>query len=152
MTLPIEKVTPAIERKLAEMGLELFEIKLIQAGSRRILRIYIDRATGVTIGDCEMASNEISMVLDVEGFTDRPYTLEVSSPGIDRPLTTEKDFRREVNRNLRLQVRDQSGGVRTVRGKLQACSDGALVLETDKGTVSVSLSDVHSGKVEVSFK
>ena len=102
----IESIKPVIEKKLTSMGLELYELKCIKAGSRLILRIFIDKDSSVTVDDCEKASHEISILLDVENFSQTPYTLEVSSPGIDRPLTTEKEFRRLVGNDIRVHFKE----------------------------------------------
>ncbi|MFP4417547.1 MAG: ribosome maturation factor RimP, partial [Chitinispirillaceae bacterium] len=76
----LDRIRPLIEKKVQSLGLELYEIKYIRGG-RSILRVYIDKESGVTIDDCELVSNELSMLLDVEEFSRSPYTLEVSSPG-----------------------------------------------------------------------
>ena len=150
--LPIERVKPIIEEKLVSMGLELYELKCIKAGSRLIVKVYIDKDGSVTVDDCEKASNEISILLDVENVTQKPYTLEVSSPGIDRPLTTEKDFRRAVGNNVKLSLKRSEGKNKTVLGRLVTCSHGDLNIETVKGMQTISLSDVNSGKIEIKFK
>ncbi len=148
----VETIEPIIEKKLASMGYELFDIKFIRAGSRSILRLFIDKKGGITIDDCEQVSHDISMVLDVEDFSKAPYTLEVSSPGIDRPLTTEKDFIWAVGNTVRFRIKEAAGKNRTLKGKLLACTDGKCTLETDKGTSSIALSNIYSGKIEVTFK
>ncbi len=148
-----EKLETKIRDKLNRMGLELFEIRYIRAGSRSALRLFIERATGrVSIDDCEEASREVSMLLDVENFSNNPYTLEVSSPGLDRVLTTEKDFSRVVGERLRLRIQAPDEKQKTVTGTLLECHEGALTLKTDSDTVAIPLSEVYSGKIEVTFK
>ena len=148
---PIEGIKPLIEKKLASMGLELYELKCIRAGTRLIVRIYIDKEGSVTVGDCEKANFEISILLDVENFSQKPYTLEVSSPGIDRLLTTEKDFRRAVGNNVKLSLNDIEGKNKTVLGRLVTCSDGNVTIEMINGTQTIPLSDIKSGKIKIKF-
>ena len=145
----IESIKSVIEKKLSSMGLELYELKYIKAGSRLILRVFIDKDGSVSVDDCEKASHEISILLDVENFSQTPYTLEVSSPGIDRPLTTEKDFRRVVGNDVRLHFRDNEKKNRTVSGRVVACSDGNVAIETTKGLKTVPLPDITGGKIEI---
>ena len=147
----IESVKPVIEKKLASMGLELYELKCVKAGSRLIVRIYIDKDGSVTVDDCEKASNEISILLDVENFSQISYTLEVSSPGIDRTLTTEKDFRRAVGNTVKLHLKRSEEKNKTVLGRLVTCSNGNINIEMVKGMQTIPLSDINSGKIEIKF-
>lgn len=148
----IECVKPVIEKKLSSMGLELYELKCIMVGSRLILKIFIDKDGSVTVDDCEKASSEISILLDVESFSQMPYRLEVSSPGIDRLLTTEKDFRRAIGNDVTLRLRkSKEKKDRTVLGRLMTCSHGNITIETVKGMKTIPLSDINGGKIEVKF-
>lgn len=147
----IERVKPVIEKKLASMGLELYELKCVKAGSRLIVRIYIDKDGSITVDDCEKASNEISILLDVENFSQISYTLEVSSPGIDRTLTTEKDFRRAVGNTVKLNLKRSEEKNKTVLGRLVTCSNGNINIEMVKGMQTIPLSDINSGKIEIKF-
>ena len=118
-----------------------------------MLRITIDRAAGVTVGDCEMFSNELSVALDVEQFLEgRPYTLEVSSPGIDRPLKTERDFKRAIGRFVILQMAPAFEGKKTMRGKVIGCGNGSIECEIGEATVSLPVAMIASGKEELQFK
>jgi ribosome maturation factor RimP len=150
----IEQVTPVIEKKLQEMGLELFDMRFFNAGSRSILRITIDSAQGVKISDCEHVSNELSLLLDVENFSpNRPYTLEVSSPGIDRPLKTPRDYRRTIGRPVILHLTNGINGKKTIQGEVVSCCDEAVTIKTDQSNqVDIELKDIYSGKEEIRFK
>lgn len=149
----VEKITPVIEAKLAELGFELFDLRFFRAGSHSILRIVIDSPEGVKIADCAHVSRELSLVLDAEDFSaDSPYNLEVSSPGIDRPLKTEKDYRRIIGRDVSLHLTSGVDGKKTVTGEVIACEDNKLTIKLQKKTVEIPLSDVYSGKEEIRFK
>lgn len=149
-----ESVQEIIKSKLGELGLELFDLRFFQAGSRAVLRITIDaEGRGVTVGDCERASNELSVLLDVEEFSPgRPYTMEVSTPGIDRPLTTERDFRRTIGRFVVLQMAPQYEGKKTLRVKVIGCADGTLRCELDGVAAELPIILIASGKEEILFK
>jgi ribosome maturation factor RimP len=148
----LEEITPLIENVLAQLGLELFEAKFVRAGSRSVLRVFIDKDGGVTIDDCEKASRDISLLLDNEEFSNARYTLEVSSPGLDRPLTAERDFKRVIGERLRLRLRGADGKEYIVNGQLLDCRPGVLALRTSETeTVDIDFSTVVNGKVEITF-
>lgn len=149
----IEQITPLIEEKLKELGYELFDLRFFQAGSRSILRVTIDSAKGISIKDCEIASNEISSILDQEDFSaNRKYNLEISSPGIDRPLKTERDFRRIIGHPVTLHLKEGIDGKKKLEGEVLSCEDNKLRLKTEHIIVEVPLSDIFSGKEEIRFK
>ncbi len=149
----MENIRTMIQAKLAGSGFELFDIRYFQAGSRSVLRVTIDSQKGVTIGDCEKMSNELSILLDVENFSSgRRYTLEVSSPGIDRPLKTERDFKRVTGRFAVLQMRPSYIGKKTLRGKVVQCGDNIVRCEADGVVMDLPLAEIASGKEEIRFK
>jgi len=148
-----ENIKELIKEKLAEHGYELFDGKFFQAGSRGVLRVSIDSPEGVTIADCEKASKELSIMLDVEDFSStRPYTLEISSPGIDRQLKTERDFRRTVGRFAVIQMAPEYAGKRTIRGKVTGCSVEKVQCEADGAVIDLPLAQILYGKEEIQFK
>ena len=145
------EIRNAIERKLKALDLELFDIKVFQAGPRLVVRVFIDNEDGVSIGNCEKASHEISMILEVENFTQKPYTLEVSSPGLDRPLVSEKDFQRSLSKMLRLRVENESGKAKTVEGRLVEIEENRFLLEIKGQKRPIEREKVLSGKVIPEF-
>jgi ribosome maturation factor RimP len=149
----IEQVTPVIESKLKELGLELFDMRFFNAGPRSILRITIDSPQGVKISDCERASNELSLLLDVEKFSpNRPYTLEISSPGIDRPLKTPRDYRRIAGKPVILHLTNGINGKKTIQGEVVSCTEDILTVKLDETQqVDIELNDIYSGKEEIRF-
>ncbi|MBD3319646.1 MAG: ribosome maturation factor RimP [Chitinivibrionales bacterium] len=142
-----------IAEKLPELGFELFDLKTVPAGPKKLIRIYIDSPHGVTIDDCERVSRELSLFLDVENvFNQRPYTLEVSSPGIDRPLKTPKDYARNTGRRVRLSLHEIVENKKSVRGIIRAATDaGVRILLNDK-EIEIPFSQVQSAKIELEFK
>lgn len=148
-----EQITPIIDAKLKELGFELFELRFFWAGTRSILRIVIDSPYGVKIADCAFVSNELSKLLDEANFaSDRPYNLEISSPGIDRPLKNERDYRRVVGRVVRIHLNESVAGKKTLTGEVIACDNIILKIKLEDKTVEIPLSNIFSGKEEIRFK
>lgn len=149
----IEQVEPLIAAKCTELGFEFFEARFFKAGTRSIMRIFIDTPNGVTIGDCERMSNEFSVLLDVENFSqNQAYTLEVSSPGIDRPLKTERDFNRIRERDVTVHLAEALQGSKTYTGTVQQCNNNILFLLIGDSTVEIPLTLLLSGKEAIRFK
>jgi ribosome maturation factor RimP len=111
---------------LQEDGLELVEIEFRPTGKRWLLRIFIDRPGGVTIADCERVNRELGRTLDVEDFIEHPYTLEVSSPGLTRPLQKKEDFERFRGRLCKVVTREL-----LTNGKNEFAGEIAGTTETD---------------------
>ncbi|MDR2578260.1 MAG: ribosome maturation factor RimP [Chitinispirillales bacterium] len=148
-----DQVKPLIESKTEEFGVELFDVRFFGAGPRSILRITIDRPGGVSISDCERVSGAVGAMLDEENFFDgKRYTLEVSSPGIDRPLKTERDFKRIAGRDVTVHLDAAINGKKCLRGKILDCADGILTIDTGKDSASVPLAAILSGKEDIRFK
>lgn len=151
----LEDIKPLIEEKLKFLRMDLYDIKFIPAGKRSILRVLIDKDEGVTIADCERASTEIAMILDVEEFSSGAYSLEVSSPGADRVLKTAKDFKRVSGHHITIQLKPEAGSSKgmSVTGKCVSATNDAVTLELDDETEKkIMLADIDKGKIEIRFK
>ncbi len=151
----LDEIKPLIEEKLKFLRMDLFDIKFISAGKRSVLRISIDKEGGVSIDDCEKASNEISVLLDVEDFSPGQYSLEVSSPGADRTLTTQKHFKNVVGQYviITLKPSENGGSAKTVVGKCLASVNDEVVVELDNGEEKkLPLSTIEKGKIDIRFK
>ncbi|MBF8297421.1 MAG: uncharacterized protein HW395_78, partial [candidate division NC10 bacterium] len=98
----VERVKETALPLLQELGFELVEVEFRREVSGWILRLYLDKSGGLTLGDCQRASEELSDLLDVEDLVDHPYSLEISSPGLNRPLSQEADFLRFAGQRARL--------------------------------------------------
>lgn len=144
------------ERAVASTGIDLVEIELRGAGKARLLRVYIDKPGGVTHTDCELISERLGQLLDEEDAIpgEEGYTLEVSSPGVERKLSKPRDFERVIGQSVRVAWRPpaESGSRETVRrleGKLTSFADGSLVLETASGeTMHVPLEQVQKANLK----
>ena len=118
---------------LSDLGLELVDAEFRRESHGWVLRLYMDRPGGVTLDDCQRVSEELGDHLDVEDFIGYPYHLEVSSPGLDRPLTRDQDFVRFAGQEVRVSTREALEGRRNFRGRLAGFQDGAVLLDLPDG-------------------
>ena len=138
---------------LAEAGLELVELALKGSGSRQLLRLSIDRAgsEGVGLEDCQRISRELSSVLDEAEPISTSYLLEVSSPGIDRPIRTSDDIRRNTGRRVVVTATDATGQQRSYRGTLLSSQTEQLRLAGEaEGEIRIPLENVVNARQDVS--
>ena len=124
-----DRLRELIEPVVAGCGLELVELLLQQRGRRQLLRILVDRAGGVTIDDCTAVSRRVSADLDMAELIDGRYTLEVSSPGLDRPLTTPADFRRKIGRKIKLRYAGSGTVRKALTGVVRHVSDDSVTVD-----------------------
>lgn len=117
-----------IKGVVEEAGLELIHVEYEPSGASPILRIYIDKEGGVDISDCTEISRSVSVLLDVEDFIPTSYLLEVSSPGVERPLFKEEDYRRFQGKEIRLEATEKIENRRNFTGFIEDFSDGILKL------------------------
>ncbi len=130
MALEMEHIRAICERVAASSGLELVEVDFRGGGKARMLRVVIDKPGGVTHEDCANLSREVGTILDVEDVVPgASYTLEVSSPGLDRKLTKAADYQRFTGSRVRLVTREPVAGRRDFDGRLESFTDGRLTLE-----------------------
>jgi len=112
-----------------------------------LLRIYIDRPDGVTVDDCERVSHAVSAVLDVEDPIPGQYTLEVSSPGLDRVLRTREHFARYVGETVRVETNVAIDGRKRFSGRLTSAGDEAIELDVEGRKVTIALAAVHKARL-----
>src|SRR5215469_9700949 len=130
MAVDLERVQAIAERVAASQGLELVEVEMRGGGKARMLRIFIDKASGVTHEDCANLSREVSTILDVEdAVPGGSYVLEVSSPGLDRKLSRAADFERFQGSRVKLTTKDPVNGNRHFEGRLEHFEAGRLRLD-----------------------
>jgi len=145
------------ESILASMGLELVEIEYRREQNGWVLRLFIDKQGGVTLDDCGTVSRELAEVLDVEDFIRERYNLEVSSPGLDRPLKKAADYERFAGRLVKVRtfelLADDAGNKRkTFLGELVGLEEGAVVLRLKEGPgARIPLDKVAKANLEFEF-
>ncbi len=129
MSVELERIRSIVDRVASSSGLEVVDVEFRGGGKARMLRIFIDKPTGVTHQDCELVSREVGTILDVEdAVPGGAYTLEVSSPGLDRKLTKASDYERFTGSRVKLQTRDPIAGNRFFEGRLESFREGKLML------------------------
>jgi ribosome maturation factor RimP len=144
----VQQAWQRLEPCLEDAGYELVEVEFDRQGGRWVLRIFMDREGGVTLDDCQAVSQMLSPILDEEDFVDGSYALEVSSPGIDRPIRKPKDFERFTGEPVRLRTVTPVDGRRKFRGVLKAFSDGLVSLECDGTIYDVHVGNVHKANLD----
>jgi ribosome maturation factor RimP len=128
------KIEEIAQRVAGSEGLELVEVEVKGGGSHRFVRISIDKPEGVTHGDCELISQQVGTILDVEDVVPGGrYTLEVSSPGVERKLIKAQDYVRFQGKKARITLRDAVEGRRNWEGTLAGFDNGEVTLETQPG-------------------
>jgi ribosome maturation factor RimP len=153
----VARVTELVEPLAASLGLELAEVEYKQEGRQMVLRLYIDRDGGVTLDDCSAVSRELAEILDVDDFVQGHYSLEVSSPGLNRPLKKPSDFERYTGRLVKIRtfepLADDAGNMRkTFLGELMGFSDSIVRLKLNEGqTASIPLGKVAKANLEFEF-
>jgi ribosome maturation factor RimP len=127
------KIEEIAQQVAQSEGLELVEVEVKGGGNARFVRIAIDKPEGVTHADCGLVSEKVGAILDAEDTVPGHYTLEVSSPGVERKLLKPKDYQRFQGQKAKLTLRDPVEGRRTWEGILAGFADGIIALETEPG-------------------
>jgi ribosome maturation factor RimP len=148
-----DRVREIAERVAIDHGLELVHSEVAGPDNKPIVRIFIDKPNGVTHQDCSEVSHYLGTILDVEDFIHSAYTLEVSSPGLDRGLYKRADFERFAGSSVKLRTTSPIGGQRNFRGRLVGV-DGDELLFDDRtnGRVRVPLGSIAKANLEIDFE
>lgn len=153
MAIDLEHVREIAERVTASSGLELVELEFRGTGGKaRMLRLFIDKPGGVTHADCEAVSREVGTILDVEdAVPGASYTLEVSSPGLDRKLVRPEDFARFVGSRVKLTTREPIEANRFFEGRLESFQGATLVLAMSAGKAKRGKPEQPARRLEIAF-
>lgn len=145
-----ERVTPLAERAARRCDCELAWVDYVQESGNWILRVVIDSENGVNVDDCAAVSRQLSTLLDVEDFIPHSYNLEVSSPGLDRPLRRADDYRRFAGERVRIKTSESVRGRKVHRGILRGLEGDDVVLEDDSGErLNLPLGRIAEARLEV---
>ncbi|NTV14225.1 MAG: ribosome maturation factor RimP [Desulfobulbaceae bacterium] len=142
------QVSELISPVVADLGFELVEILFRREQHGNVLRVVIFAETGIAVDDCALVSREVSRILDVEEIIDQAYQLEVSSPGLDRPLETARDFSRYPGKQVRIILAET---LDEVTGKILDVDDGRVRLALDDGQREIELAQIVKAKLVVDF-
>jgi ribosome maturation factor RimP len=144
-TLIAEMITPTVNA----LGLELWGVEQITQGKFSILRVYIENEQGITVDDCAQVSRQISSLLDVEDPIPGEYTLEVSSPGLDRPLFYLEQYEQHIGNEVNLRLRTPLAGRRKFKGRIVEIKEGSVCLEVDGEEFVLPYSDIDKTNVAI---
>jgi ribosome maturation factor RimP len=147
-----KQIQRLLEPILKSLGLDLWELDFQKQGPKWLLRVYIDREIGggVTLNDCETVSRDLSAALDVEDFIDHAYTLEVSSPGLDRTLTKPEHFVRFTGSLIKIKTFQPVEKEKVFRGRLTGITGSIVQIETAAGAVmNIPLANIAKAALEV---
>ncbi len=150
----IDAVRAVAQRVVDGRGWELVDVEVKREHEGYLVRLYVDKDGGIGLGDLQSVSEEVSAILDAEDPIDSSYTLEVSSPGLDRPLRSENDYRRFVGRLAKVSSYELVDGRRHWMGRLAAVEDGVVIvrLEKEGGVLArIPFEKIAHGRLEVEF-
>jgi ribosome maturation factor RimP len=144
------RVQELAERVAIDHGLELVHVEVAGPDNKPIVRVFIDKPQGVTHDDCSEVSTHLGTILDVEDFIHASYTLEVSSPGLERGLYKRADYERFSGSNAKLKTRQPIGGQRNFRGRLLGLEGDELIFDDrTNGRVQIPLDLIKQANIEV---
>ena len=152
MRLAPEKLNELVKSVAEPMGYELVGVQLINAGKHgKTLRVYIDREDGITLDDCSAVSHQLSGVLDVEDPISGNYDLEVSSPGLDRPLFVAEHFERFAGKQVTIRTLSPHDGRRKFSGELKGIDADIVSVSIDGEIIELPLGDIDSARLVPEF-
>jgi ribosome maturation factor RimP len=148
-----ERVADLVAPIIKELGLALVDVEYSRQGAAQVLRIFIEREGGVTVDELQAASRILEKTLEVEEILSGRYRLEVSSPGIDRPLKRPADFRKRIGERIRLKAFSSlPDGKRRLKGTLLDASDDEILLEADSGDrLAIPYREISSAAPEIDW-
>lgn len=147
MSLSQSDLRDMIANTVSSLGYELLGVEYLARNKNSLLRVYIDSEQGVTLNDCSIVSEQLSAVLDVEDPIKGRYTLEISSPGLDRPLFEKAHYERFIGREARIKTDMAYQGRRNFRGVLIAVNDECVEIEVDRQTFSLPLENIQQARL-----
>lgn len=148
----IKTVSSFVEPVLDEMGFELVDIEFLFENGRWILRIYADKLGGITLDECARVSREVADLIEIKDLIKQEYVLEVSSPGLNRPLKKEEDFLWAIGKKVKIKMLTPIDGRRRFKGSLMKFQEGNLYLEIDTHVFSLAFKDVEKANLVYDFE
>ena len=148
--MKIEELTKLVQPILNEMEIELVDLQILGSSGRTIIRIYADQENGITLDTCTKASRAISAEFDRTDPIKSRYVLEVSSPGIDRPLKAQRDFEKNIGKKVKIKYLDGAKSSR-IAGIIQQVNEEYVVLDKEQELVQINYSNIELAKLVMEF-
>jgi len=146
-----EKLTEMLTPPVEALGFELLGIEFVRAGKHSTLRVYIDSPNGITVDDCADVSHQVSSVLDVEDPISTEYNLEVSSPGLDRPLFKEQHYQAVIGQTASVRLRIPLDNRRNFKGEVVSVENGTLSIRVDGEEFELVIGNIEKGNLVPGF-
>ncbi|MGI6576368.1 MAG: ribosome maturation factor RimP [bacterium] len=144
----VEGIVATLAQPLAQkLGFEVVDVQYRKEGANWYLRVFIDKETGINLDDCQLLSEQLSKLLDEKDPIPHSYLLEVSSPGIERPLKNEQDFIRFQGKRIKLKTYAPVVGQKNFTGVLQSVKDGQVVVKLDAEQVAIPLDQIAQARL-----
>jgi len=152
MTEPLEQIVQIAQPILDKYGAELVDINLTKSPHRPLLRILVDKEGGITLDECSDINSELSDILDECDIIRGSYILEVSSPGLDRPLKEKKDFVKVIGRELNLHTKESVGGKSFFQAILDSVDEEFIILKSKDGQIlRIPYENIHKANLQIKF-
>ncbi|CAM4010088.1 ribosome maturation factor RimP [Pseudoalteromonas byunsanensis] len=151
MTKLEQELTAMLEPAVEALGFELLGLEFVQAGRHSTLRVYIEHENGITVDNCADVSRQVSAILDVEDPITNEYDLEVSSPGVDRPLFKQAHYEKAQGEEVRVRTKLPQDGRRNFKGDLVAISSDMITISVDGAEHFIMLSNIERANIIAKF-
>jgi ribosome maturation factor RimP len=146
------KLTAMLRPAVEETGKELLGVEFISAGNHSVLRIFIDHENGIDVDDCAEVSRQVGAILDVEDPISSEYNLEVSSPGLDRPLFEKSQYEAVIDETIEVKISMPLNGRRKFKGKLVAIENDSLIVMVDNEEYELVISNIDKAHLVYNHK
>ena len=146
-----DKLTEMLEPGVEALGYELVGVEFVRAGKHSILRVFIVHENGITVDDCAEVSYQASAILDVEDPINTEYNLEISSPGMDRPLFKEKHYEQSLGEVVQVRLTVPMNDRRNFKGKLLSCENGMINVEVDGQQFQLAVANIEKANIVPTF-
>ncbi|AHF97036.1 ribosome maturation protein RimP [Desulfurella acetivorans A63] len=144
-----ETLTKILKNSIEAMGYELYDLTYSKGSKKGKLTVYIDKAGGVSLNDCEVVSKHISVVLDVENIIQESYILEVSSPGINRNLKTKKHYEDSIGKECLINLFNPIDNQKNISGKIVSVTDDGVEIQSGQLKIFIDYKDIKKAKLNL---
>ncbi|MDX9917345.1 MAG: ribosome maturation factor RimP [Gudongella sp.] len=147
----VGRVTDCAERQAQELGYELVDVEYVREYGNNYLRIYIHKPGGVSLDDCQLMSEKVGEQLDELEIIDKAYYLEVSSPGLDRPIKTDRDYERNLGKEIEVNLYNPIDGTKKLEGILESYSDSIVIIKSTEREHSLPRESISLARLTIKF-